>query len=302
MSSTASRFRPGSSIWPPLVSTLEFPDGALLPSAVLYRPDQGQKSNCERRGQHSCRLVFPQRRATVWWLTPTETRQQLTRPSSLTSSLQPLTCRFPKTVLDCREGTSFILPTQVNSTNDSMGVAHALTQVSRRRRRRQLGNRYPPNPSTPRRMRSKPRMPLSGRTKTTRGKTLSWPKSLRASGRPNKLPTVPRRLRFSEASCGESTRPPQRIGGRGWWSNGGGGNPGGPRRLLSASRPLECQQLTARQRCTAACLRLASGLGCQHRDIAARPRWAAVTLSFRPGFGELSTSLPPAGYKDPVQR
>lgn len=108
MSSTASRFRPGSSIWPPLVSTLEFPDGALLPSAVLYRPDQGQKSNCERRGQHSC-------------------RQQLTRPSSLTSSLQPLTCRFPKTVLDCREGTSFILPTQVNSTNDSMGVAHALT-------------------------------------------------------------------------------------------------------------------------------------------------------------------------------
>lgn len=160
----------------------------------------------------------------------------------------------------------------------------------------------PTEPQHPRRMRSKPRMPLSGRTKTTRGKTLSWPKSLRASGRPNKLPTVPRRLRFSEASCGESTRPPQRIGGRGWWSNGGGGNPGGPRRLLSASRPLECQQLTARQRCTAACLRLASGLGCQHRDIAARPRWAAVTLSFRPGFGELSTSLPPAGYKDPVQR
>lgn len=59
--------------------------------------------------------------------------------------------------------------------------------------------------------------------------------------------------------------------------------------------PFECQQRTARQH-------LASGLACQHRDIAARPRWAAATLSFRPGFGEPSTSLPPAGYKDPVQR
>lgn len=194
MSSTASRFRPGSSIWPPLVSTLEFPDGALLPSAVLYRPDQGQKSNCERRGQHSCRLVFPQRRATVWWLTPTETRQQLTRPSSLTSSLQPLTCRFPKTVLDCREGTSFILPTQVNSTNDSMGVAHALTPSQQTQTQTAARKSLPTEPQHPRRMRSKPRMPLSGRTKTTRGKTLSWPKSLPASGRPNKLPTVPRRL------------------------------------------------------------------------------------------------------------
>lgn len=240
----------------------------------------------------------------MWWLAPTETRQQWTRPSSLTSSLQPLTCRFPKTVLDCREGTSFILPTQVNATNDSMGVAHALTpsqQTQTQTAARKSLPTEPQHPSTPDACAANPGC-LSGRTKTTRGKTLSWPKSLRASGRPNKLPTVPRRLRFSEASCGESTRPPQRIGGRGRWSNGGGGNPGGPRRLLSASRPLECQQLTARQRCTAACLRLASGLGCQHRDIAARPRWAAVTLSFRPGFGELSTSLPPAGYKDPVQR
>lgn len=70
---------------------------------------------------------------------------------TIQSDQQPATphLSISKDRLDCREGTSFILPTQVNSTNDSMGVAHASPQVSRRRRRRQLGNRYPPNPSTP---------------------------------------------------------------------------------------------------------------------------------------------------------
>lgn len=47
----------------------------------------------------------------------------------LTSSPQPITSRIPKTVLDCREGTPFILPTQVNSTIDSIGVAHALDPI-----------------------------------------------------------------------------------------------------------------------------------------------------------------------------
>lgn len=73
---------------------------------------------------------------------------------------------------------------------------HHSTRCSRRRL--QHGKRYPPNP---RRMRSKPGMPLSGTT-TTRGNMLSWPTSSRASGRSNKLPTVPRRLRVSEARCG----------------------------------------------------------------------------------------------------
>jgi len=98
---------------------------------------------------------FPYKEARAWWLMPTETRQQLTRPWILPAACNPslaLTSHFPEeTVLDCRAGTSFILPTQVKWKYDSMDVAHALNpmQQTQTAARKSL-------PTQPRRMRGKP--------------------------------------------------------------------------------------------------------------------------------------------------
>lgn len=174
-------------------------------------------------------------------------------------------------------------------------------QVSRRRRRRQLGNRYPPNPSTPDACAANPGC-LFLEEPRQRGER-------RCHGqRVCQLAAVQISSRQSRAVC-DSPRPraESRPGHRKGSAAVGGGRMGEvvTRVGLAVFSPHPAPSNVSnsqRDCCTAACLRLASGLGCQHRDIAARPRWAAVTLSFRPGFGELSTSLPPAGYKDPVQR
>lgn len=203
-----------------------------LPSAIWYRPDQGQKSQCGRRGQHHRRPVFPQGRTRAWWLTPTETRQQLTRPSSLISGLQPLTCPFPKDRSGLPRGdvSYFAATDQLDERLDGRPPCTRPDAADADCSTENVTHR------TPDACAANPGCPFLERRQ--RGERCCHGQQVR------ELAAVQISSRQSRAVCESprpgaecSTRPPQRIG-RGRWSNGGGGNPGGPRCLLSASRPL----------------------------------------------------------------